>query len=252
MRRNAKSQSWGRLEPAGELPLAEFIDTFRENTTRRSWYLHDWSLPNSCPAAFGPAPYAGFTIPKYFAGDYFQRASFEGYQHSWPSLFIGANMTESALHIDSGGTNFWLHLLSGTKEWRFYSREDLVQLYQHPMGEAFSSDSFRPRFDRTPLMRYANTYEGIQQPGELIFIPGGNPHAVRNLGDIHGIATNYVDPSNIWQFLWLAASSRQWKRFETFADGVPHGMRSDQEALTFGAWKSTQWKSLNYDIREAP
>jgi len=30
-----------------------------------------------------------------------------------PSLFIGAKGTESSMHIDSGGTNFWLYLLSG-------------------------------------------------------------------------------------------------------------------------------------------
>lgn len=57
-------------------------------------------------------------MPKYFAGDYFQRAGFEGYQygsqvvaisrttrrwkglteaelrHTWPSLFIGSNETQ--------------------------------------------------------------------------------------------------------------------------------------------------------------
>ena len=30
---------------AWRLSLADFIDTFRSNETRRKWYLHDWSLP---------------------------------------------------------------------------------------------------------------------------------------------------------------------------------------------------------------
>merc|ERR1712032_762072 len=73
-RKNARRGSWARLEDAGELPLAEFIDTYTTNKTRHHWYLHDWSLPNHCPDAFGPPPYLGFTVPAYFAGDYFQRA----------------------------------------------------------------------------------------------------------------------------------------------------------------------------------
>ena len=39
-------------------------------------------------------PYEEFVMPKYFTGDYFQRVFPNGYQHSWPSLFVGANGTE--------------------------------------------------------------------------------------------------------------------------------------------------------------
>lgn len=60
--------------------LADFIDTFVSDLTRRKWYLHDWSLPRSrfcharvysgcisthlgpwrnCPEVFGPAPFSG-------------------------------------------------------------------------------------------------------------------------------------------------------------------------------------------------
>lgn len=86
-------------------------------------------LPGHCPEMFGKAPFQEFYFPKYFAGDYFQRVPFNGYQHSWPSLFIGANGTESSMHVDSGGTNFWMYLLSGRKEWRFFDRSDMIYLY---------------------------------------------------------------------------------------------------------------------------
>jgi hypothetical protein len=76
-------------------------------------------------------------VPRYFAGDYFQRVPFVGYQHSWPSLFIGKNATESAMHIDSGGTNFWFYLMSGVKEWLFYDRSDIMSLYPQPMSAHF-------------------------------------------------------------------------------------------------------------------
>ena len=86
-------------------------------------------LPGNCPEIFGKPPYQEFYYPKYFAGDYFQRVPFNGYQHSWPSLFIGANQTESSMHVDSGGTNFWMYLLSGKKEWKFFDRSEMIYLY---------------------------------------------------------------------------------------------------------------------------
>jgi len=249
-RQNMSQVSWARLEAAGSAFLADFIDTFRSNATRRHWYLHDWSLPIYCPQAFGPAPYRSFTVPKYFAGDYFQRASFDGYQHTWPSLFIGSNETQSAMHIDSGGTNFWLYLLSGRKEWRFFSHVDMVNLYKQPAGQFFF-DVFNPDLKRFPLVRFAEMYTGIQEAGELVFIPGGNPHGVRNLEDIHGVSMNYVDLSNIWLFLWHMLQHQAWQTFEQFTDGTsfPHGLRSEQEPLRFGAFKSVPWRDLAYDLQ---
>ena len=86
-------------------------------------------------------------FPKYFAGDYFQRVFPNGYQHSWPSLFIGAKGTQSDMHVDSGGTNFWLYLLSGKKEWRFFAQDDGINLYRIPRTAKFRVDPFEPRAD---------------------------------------------------------------------------------------------------------
>lgn len=240
--------SWGRLTDGGEMSLAEFIDTFRENETRKSWYLHDWSLPRDCPEAFGPPPFRGFTMPKYFVGDLFQRAPSVGYQHTWPSLFIGASRTESAMHVDSGGTNFWLHLLSGRKRWVFYPHSDIINLYSAPGQPTFAVDALRPDHERWPLVRYAQKYEAIQEPGELMFIPAGSPHAVTNLEDIHAISMNYVDLSNIHLHLWSCLQSGRWSNFEMFTSQMTVGMRSDQTPLRFGEWKSQQWHEFQYDL----
>ncbi|CAJ1375291.1 unnamed protein product [Effrenium voratum] len=248
--RKAQSRTWGRLVPAGKMSLAEFVDTF--NTTRRNWYLHDWSLPNNCPDVFGPAPFREFTVPKYFAGDYFQRAAFEGYQHTWPSLFIGSNETESALHIDSGNTNFMLHLLSGRKEWRFYARKDLINLYQSPTGSHFHFDVFRPDYDKFPLAGNAEQYRGIQEAGETIVIPAGNPHGVRNLEHIHGISMNYVDASNLELCLLQKIWQDDAESVELYTDGsIRFGLTKDQQALSFGQWKSQDWTSKTLDLFEA-
>lgn len=250
-RRNPKSKSWGRLEAAGRLPLADFIDTFTTDPERRKWYLHDWSLPRQCPDVFGPPPFTGYTVPKYFAGDYFQRSFSEGYQHSWPSLFVGSSETQSSMHIDSGNTNFILYLLSGKKEWRFYSYTDLINVYYSPAGAHFHFDVFKPNYEKHPLARYATQYRGIQEEGDLMFVPAGNPHAVRNLEDIHGVSMNYVDASNVEKSLLDRIWDRDLDLIELYSDhkSIPHGLRSDQQPLSFGEWKSTNWKKFDYDLR---
>mmetsp|Transcript_10736 Transcript_10736/g.29383 ORF Transcript_10736/g.29383 Transcript_10736/m.29383 type:complete len:209 (+) Transcript_10736:2-628(+) len=204
-----------------------------------------------CPDALGEAPYEGFTVPKYFAGDYFQRSGFSGYMHTWPSLFIGSELTESAVHIDGGNTNFWMYLLSGRKEWRFYRRRDLINIYVRPGTPHFFPDIFRPRHDFFPLLKYAEMYEGIQEAGDLMFIPAGNPHGVRNLEPIHGVSMNYVDGSNIWLYLEEALATAQYMEFELFTDNmsIPMGMRSTQEPLSFGEWKSQRWRNIDdFDV----
>jgi len=93
-------------------------------------------------------------------------------------------------------------------------------------------------------------YTAMQETGDLIFIPGGNPHGVRNVEDIHGVSMNYVDASNVWHFLMTSLRDDDWRSFEQFTNGqsVPHGMLSSQQAMQFGEWKSTAWKHLVYDI----
>jgi len=250
-RKNDASEEWGMLESAELLPLADFIGTFRTNESRKHMYLHDWPLPLNCPQIFGQAPYGGFYVPKYFAGDYFQRSAFTGYQHTWPSLFVGSELTESALHIDSGNTNFWMYLLSGKKEWRFYDRKHLINLYAKPLTPHFYTDVFRPEHENLPLLKYAEVFVGIQEPGDLIYIPGGNPHGVRNLAAIHGISMNFVDASNVWLHLQKQLDNEMWREFESFTDNtsVPHGLSSTQKTLTFGEWKSRRWKdNFTFDI----
>ena len=81
-----------------------FVRRYRTNDTRRGYYVHDWGLPGHCKPIMGKEPpYEEFVMPKYFTGDYFQRVFPNGYQHSWPSLFVGANGTERERRRDRRG-----------------------------------------------------------------------------------------------------------------------------------------------------
>ena len=112
---------------------------------------------------------------QFHLGDYFQRVFPNNFQHSWPSLFIGADGTQSDMHIDSGATNFWLFLLSGEKKWRFFDYDEILNLYPIRQTQKFKVDVFDPNYAEFPLYSRAKLYEGIQRPGDLMFIPGGCP-----------------------------------------------------------------------------
>jgi hypothetical protein len=249
VKRDKNTSNWGGLVDAESMLLKEFIDTFNKNETRAKYYLHDWTLTSHCPKIFGEPPYEEYNMPKYFAGDYFQRVFPSGYQHSWPSLFIGANGTQSDLHVDSGGTNFWLYLISGEKEWRFFPREDFINLYPRSNTAKFEVDSFNPDLKKHPLFQKATMFYAIQKPGDLVFIPGGCPHAVRNNADIHALSMNYVDASNFYLHLWVMLQDREYRSFELFSNGnFREGLSSTQEHLTFGEFKSMDWENAELDL----
>ena len=144
----------------------------------------DWSLNRHCPDVFGKPPHDEFVMPKYFAGDYFQRIPGKGHEQSWPSLFIGASNTSSALHVDHGATNFWMYLMTGRKKWRFWDREQVFNLYLKPHTPHFRFRAFEIDLTRNPLVADAPMYEVIQEPGDLVYVPANSPHAVYNEEDI--------------------------------------------------------------------
>jgi hypothetical protein len=243
---DAGSRSWGALEPAGATTLDAFLEALaRGDPWAREAYLHDWSLPRGCASLFGPPPYADLRVPKYFAGDYFQRTAFSGYRHAWPSLFVGAAGTESAMHVDSGGTNFMLHLLSGSKEWRVFDRDEIPLLYPHDRGPRFRVDPFRSTAEEFPLLRHATARSAVQRPGETVFIPAGSPHAVRNLEDIHALSSNYVDGSNYWLHLWECVMEGEWEQVERLASpDFPRGWLVDRRDQTWGEFTGRDWSSV--------
>jgi hypothetical protein len=55
--KDENATSWGRLKPVESVNVSEFIDTYRTNSSRAGWYVHDWTLPAHCEEIIGQAPY---------------------------------------------------------------------------------------------------------------------------------------------------------------------------------------------------
>ena len=179
--------------------------------------VHDYSLPRHCPrlldnldaeaAAGAPPP---FTVPGVCARDLLQRLRdptfsddggdieddddgddvaqaarsragahalrARGLRHYWPSLFIGGAGTSSGLHVDHLDLPFVLVQLAGAKRWVVASRDAAPRLEPDARSPLrFNASLLGARNASVPA------WEGVLRPGELIFVPAGCPHEVRNL-----------------------------------------------------------------------
>eukprot|EP01127_Copromyxa_protea_P018029 TRINITY_DN5587_c0_g2_i2.p1 TRINITY_DN5587_c0_g2~~TRINITY_DN5587_c0_g2_i2.p1 ORF type:complete len:270 (-),score=49.29 TRINITY_DN5587_c0_g2_i2:506-1315(-) len=124
--KNPHANTWaGLIEDNRQISLANYIRYYSKakqyTTTEQILYLHDWSLPLHCPQILGVSEKPSFVVPKYFKEDFFKKLQNNTLQFSsdWPSLFIGPQGSQSGLHVDSFGTNFWMFLMEGKRLFSF-------------------------------------------------------------------------------------------------------------------------------------
>ncbi|RHY80662.1 hypothetical protein DYB35_006818 [Aphanomyces astaci] len=123
-------------------------------------------------------------------------------------LFVGPRGSESATHVDSFGSNFWMALVQGRKRWRLVHPNDMHLLY--PTWHAGSADvvygvdlasTDESKGDSLyPL--HARVWECVLEAGDILFVPAGTPHFVQNLEHTVAVSSNYIDATN-----WTQASS---------------------------------------------
>ena len=164
---------------------------------------------------------------RYFSGDLFQRTPHGSlYRDSWPSLFVGPPGSACSLHIDANATHFWMALFGeGTKEWLLFPPDQthLLHPFWPPFGATtrdpiFHIDPFAPWADQLrkyPSLAGTTPYRVVLKPGDVLFVPCGWAHAVRNLPGPPTVAlsANYVDGSNLEKFVaelkWQAIAEEE-------------------------------------------
>ena len=215
---------WARLKGIGEYAIESFLSLLEADVSASSMatfpvetngvssenlrdaYLHDSPLSRSCPNLLDD-----ILVPAFFASDFMQRTpkdldyNWNGYRNYWPSMFVGpGGRSSSALHADWCDTAAWMGLYQGRKHWRIVPPGDRHLLHESAERiNTFPTDIFKPDFSAYPTLSMAKVYDGIMHPGDIIFIPAGSAHQVRNLpGDpTIAVAMNYVDIVNVDQFL---------------------------------------------------
>ena len=177
--------------------LGDLISKLRAGTAE-GMYLYDLSLHKRLPDVLHH-----LRLPRHFAHCHLKRTRHaHAFSKAWPTLFLGARGTRSTLHVDQWHGHFWMYCLFGCKRWTFFHPDDLPLLYPdwthgglHPKFPSLYELQAQP--ERYPLFARARRREVIVHPGEVLFVPGGTPHAVENLTDSLAVAGNFVDESNL-------------------------------------------------------
>jgi len=142
------------------------------------------------------------------------------FPHDWLSLLnhesrppfrwwcIGPKRSGTTVHIDPLGTSAWNAVTSGVKRWvlfepkeskRVVKGKDLIKKGEDDEAVMYF-DFVLPRIKEAhPDLR---VYEGLQKPGDIIFVPGNWWHGVLNLEDCVAVTQNYVGPDNfeeVWK-----------------------------------------------------
>lgn len=135
---------------------------------------------------------------------------------------IGPKRSGTTVHIDPLGTSAWNAVTHGVKRWvlmepgetkRRVKGKDLVKEGEDDEAVMYF-DFILPRIKKAyPEMKI---YEGLQNPGDIIFVPGDWWHGVLNLEDCVAVTQNYCGPDNfdlVWSktrrerekvaYLWL-------------------------------------------------
>jgi hypothetical protein len=203
--------------------LSEYLDYMQTTTDEKPYYLKNWTFTNEHPELIDD-----YTVPDYFE-NWLRRIPLEliggDDEQTLRWAYIGAKNTESLMHQDVWYTSAWNAVLSGKKEWLFYSPEDTDNVYGGAVN-AFNAD-----LEVHPKFREAKGYRCIQEPGDLVFTPYLWWHQVRNLEAGISITENFINDSNIEMVLTKFSLMRK-ARIELEKIGEEEDPEADGTSLT--------------------
>jgi len=120
---------------------------------------------------------------------------------------IGPKRSGTTVHTDPLDTNAWNAVTHGCKRWVLFEPDVPKKVAK---GKGFRNkgedDEAVMYFDFIlPRIKAAHpevkVYEGLQNAGDVIFVPGAWWHGVLNMEDCVAVTQNYVGPEN-WESVW--------------------------------------------------
>ena len=137
-------------------------------------------------------------VPRFFCEpDFLKKTRLPHPFDNWPTLFIGAKGTQSATHVDRWHGDFWMVQIAGRKRWTIWPESEM-----HLLRPSWTN-KFDPAFPPVQELRgVGSPIEIVLEPGELLFVPGGTPHAVENFAEpVVAMAGNFVTRANLERVL---------------------------------------------------
>lgn len=156
-----------------------------------------------------------YEVPDVFPNDWFSLINNDA-RPPFRWFCIGPKRSGTTVHTDPLGTNAWNAITHGLKRWVLMEPGEAKKKVKGKglmkSGEDDEAimyfDFVLPRIKKEyPEMKI---YEGLQKPGEVIFVPGDWWHGVLNLEDTVAITQNYCGPEN-FDLVWKRARAEREK-----------------------------------------
>ncbi|WP_268225305.1 cupin-like domain-containing protein [Sinomicrobium oceani] len=138
-------------------------------------------------------------------------------------LYIGANQTQTTLHTDVWNTNAWNYLINGSKVWFFYPEYCGALISQNKKQYEF--DTFLKKPSKFNLNRI-RPFVCIQNPGDMIFIPGHCWHSVYNIGLTCSITENFINETCYDRVLSFFKKSSNTKSLNSLNSVISEGFEN--------------------------
>jgi hypothetical protein len=144
-------------------------------------YLAGWHFNRTVPHLMDD-----IIIPQCFRENILDQVTKPLFPYESTSFFIGHKEVESPLHTDSFGVSVWLANVIGTKSIRVVPPIDYVHIKN---GMDVFSDEVVEFLEskKIPVM------ECQLDPGDIVFIPPGHWHHVKNHGMTMALSVNFVN-----------------------------------------------------------
>lgn len=156
-----------------------------------------------------------FEVPDIFPHDWMGLVNEDSRPpHRW--FCIGPKRSGTTIHTDPLGTAAWNAVTHGDKHWVLMEPQVTKKVAKGSgLLKDGEDDEAIMYFDYIlPRIKRANpdlrVYEGMQRPGEVIFVPGDWWHAVVNTEDAIAITQNYCGPDN-FEVIWKKTRAEREK-----------------------------------------
>jgi len=205
-RHDQHSTQWARQVPVGDERLDAYVEHFflPEISARPAPLLYgfEMSLKEQCPVMLEK-----LAVPAFFADDAFHVVTNKS-GLGWPSVLLGPEGSQTGLHIDTHRLPFWIAVVGPEgrplKRVRVFphENEDIRQYGRQTETNNFhfDFDPWQPNLAMYPKVAESNPRDALLYSGDLLYIPGGSPHAVINLADNVGISMNFLDLKSLPNF----------------------------------------------------
>ena len=198
------------------------VSEFVENHWRAqdsSAYLHQWQFPLSSPEAFrkllSESPSENLPgLDDDLLDHWLERCRGRS---ALQYLFMGGVGTRSRLHVDPGGLDLIIAPLVGWKEVTLVHRDDAELVgamcsdsaqevergKRTPLDELLANET-PPSLEEEPILSLVRCWRHVLKPGEVLIMPEGTLHAVRNVTpalSYHRFHLDTTNPAGFWRAL---------------------------------------------------